>query len=821
MIRAVVLVCLAACPTAALASSPPELSAPRFLPGDASIGAAPGVQHKSVICKGGDRYLVVWEDRASTISNLAWEQTESDIVGILLDSSGQPIGATPFTISRNLGYQRRPEVVWTGESWVVAWENQSPTPGYYESRITAARVSADGEVLGAPFEPFPTNGGDDFHMATNGSSVVFVTQSYNAGEGGLLARRMNLDGSFVGGTVVLAPETYYLYFYTDVQSAGGEYLITYNADTGPVVRRFSATLAPIGGPVSIPGRRLIASNGSQYLLVFEGGEFGNTLLATPMNVDGSLVVPGGVPLHEQFGGAILSVDAAYSGGVWWLAYEEAWNGLSFQRMSGAGALLDPALFAYPGVDREWVEAPKVAAAVGGGVVAVWDDYRSINGVWPSEIYMGKVSGPSSFTEPEPLSLAAPSQMSPEIAAGPGHYLLTFASQTSAGVRIMAQRVAASGVAIDAEPVEVGAANTTGGSPAAAWNGSSYLVVWSDGLNVMARRVSAALEPLGAGAITVMPGSTPDVAALGENFLVATTSFAANPQFRDTWVRRVSGEGALMDAGRVYVGGGYAQFSRVEAFGGRWLVCWQNNWSHNSANSDVVMRFVGADGAPQGAGMNPTSTSGGSGHPDIAVGPDDALFVWRQNTLANANNDVMCRRIRPDGSSPDAGDVMVSNAPNRQLFPAAAWTGDAYFMAWDDRRNADTFFDARDDVYGSRISAGGEVVDPAGVAIFSDDMPEITPAAASLGNGRFLVAASVFRDGVGLQGYRIAVRAGGSACPADVDGDGVVGFGDLNLILSNFGLGSPGGGFITGDVNGDGVVNFADLNAALSVYGGGC
>ena len=140
---------------------------------------------------------------------------------------------------------------------------------------------------------------------------------------------------------------------------------------------------------------------------------------------------------------------------------------------------------YPGLSRDWVKAPKVAPANSGGVVTVWDDSRSISGVWPSEIYTGKVSNPQSFTEPEPLSLAAPSQMSPEITTGPGHYLLTFASHTSAGVRIMAQRVAANGVAIDAEPVEVGAANTVGGSPAAAWNGSSYLVVWSDGLHIMA------------------------------------------------------------------------------------------------------------------------------------------------------------------------------------------------------------------------------------------------------------------------------------------------------------------------------------------------
>ncbi|MGP1308611.1 MAG: hypothetical protein ACTS27_00245 [Phycisphaerales bacterium] len=52
---------------------------------------------------------------------------------------------------------------------------------------------------------------------------------------------------------------------------------------------------------------------------------------------------------------------------------------------------------------------------------------------------------------------------------------------------------------------------------------------------------------------------------------------------------------------------------------------------------------------------------------------------------------------------------------------------------------------------------------------------------------------------------------------DVNGDGVVNFGDLNLVLSNFGAtGTPG--TVDGDANDDGAVNFADLNIVLSEFG---
>ncbi|MBL0921692.1 MAG: hypothetical protein IBJ10_06135 [Phycisphaerales bacterium] len=56
------------------------------------------------------------------------------------------------------------------------------------------------------------------------------------------------------------------------------------------------------------------------------------------------------------------------------------------------------------------------------------------------------------------------------------------------------------------------------------------------------------------------------------------------------------------------------------------------------------------------------------------------------------------------------------------------------------------------------------------------------------------------------------------CPADLDGDGEVGFGDLNILLGNFNTVGAG---LPGDLNGDGRVDFADLNALLGIYNTAC
>lgn len=58
------------------------------------------------------------------------------------------------------------------------------------------------------------------------------------------------------------------------------------------------------------------------------------------------------------------------------------------------------------------------------------------------------------------------------------------------------------------------------------------------------------------------------------------------------------------------------------------------------------------------------------------------------------------------------------------------------------------------------------------------------------------------------------------CPADLDGDGSLGQGDLGVLLSDFGC-SSGTGMCAGDINGDGRTNQADLGLLLGGFGGSC
>lgn len=57
-----------------------------------------------------------------------------------------------------------------------------------------------------------------------------------------------------------------------------------------------------------------------------------------------------------------------------------------------------------------------------------------------------------------------------------------------------------------------------------------------------------------------------------------------------------------------------------------------------------------------------------------------------------------------------------------------------------------------------------------------------------------------------------------SCPGDLNGDGAVNFGDLNILLGNF---NQSGAGLPGDLDGDEDVDFADLNLLLADFGAIC
>jgi trimeric autotransporter adhesin len=93
------------------------------------------------------------------------------------------------------------------------------------------------------------------------------------------------------------------------------------------------------------------------------------------------------------------------------------------------------------------------------------------------------------------------------------------------------------------------------------------------------------------------------------------------------------------------------------------------------------------------------------------------------------------------------------------------------------------------------------------------------AVVSTGDGPALLAGGYFTIVDGQPQGRIALwQDCASECQGDLDGDGLVNFADLNLLLVDY---NKAGAGLVGDADGDGDVDFADLNLLLGLYNSDC
>jgi hypothetical protein len=92
-------------------------------------------------------------------------------------------------------------------------------------------------------------------------------------------------------------------------------------------------------------------------------------------------------------------------------------------------------------------------------------------------------------------------------------------------------------------------------------------------------------------------------------------------------------------------------------------------------------------------------------PHVAYGGGDYLVAWSQWIGSRTN--ILGKRISRSGTVRDRNAIRISIAANDQSGPKVASDGRNYFVAWNDGRGRTV------DVYGSRVTRAGSVLNPAG------------------------------------------------------------------------------------------------------------
>ena len=316
--------------------------------------------------------------------------------------------------------------------------------------------------------------------------------------------------------------------------------------------------------------------------------------------------------------------------------------------------------------------------------------------------------------------------------------------------IVGTRVTRGGSVLDG--VGTGFVVSTGPSPQAnpamAFDGTNFLVVWEDSRSgtqdIFGARVTPSGTMLDRRGFAVAPQEftdqrSPAVAFDGTNFLVVWEDSRSGTQ--DIFGARVTPGGKVLDADGSFLTISDAagdQTSPAVAFNGtNHLVAWSD--FRNGSTSDIRAARVTPAGNVLDAsatGFAVSSAAGDQSSPAVDFDGTNHLVVWSDFRNGSAS-DIYGARVTPGAAVLDtaAAGFAVSTAPSVQSFPAVAFDGTRHLAVWRDLRHGAS----NSDIYGTRVSVAGQVLDGAATGIAIADEPKNQSSPTVAANGPFLVA----------------------------------------------------------------------------------
>jgi len=512
---------------------------------------------------------------------------------------------------------------------------------------------------------------------------------------------------------IAASTTGYLVVWTDYQIEETQYSRAARiSSNGVLLDPAGITLAP-GGP---DGGPRVASNGTDFLVVWHG----TGIEATRVSAAG--VVLDATPFTVSASSYAVAIPAVASNGTDYLVSWASTDaiGLYASRVTAAGAVQDPngIAIAVDGWGTQWLPA---VASNGSAYLVVWG--RNV-GFDPRRIYAARVGFDGVVLDPQGFAVSSVegADSLPAVTSNGSDYLVAWEDdRTSAGMDVYGSRVTASGQVLDPAGIAISTAETTQTRPRLAWNGSNYLAVWED------------------------DRSSPSML------------------FYDIYGARIATDGTVLDATGVALASGRAlRAPAVAANGGNYLVAWQDA---TDGPSDIYARRFNAVLAPIEPKAFPVALSPNAYAPAIASNGTTFFVAWEDARLFETTGvDITGTRLSGTGAVLDPAGIAISNANGAQRKPVIASNGTDYLVAWEDNRSGLGWSLA--DVYATRVSAAGSVVDAAGVAVCTAAGSQDMLAIASDGSDYLLA----WRDYRGIANnpniFIGRVTNGGAALDAD-------------------------------------------------------
>lgn len=175
-----------------------------------------------------------------------------------------------------------------------------------------------------------------------------------------------------------------------------------------------------------------------------------------------------------------------------------------------------------------------------------------------------------------------------------------------------------------------------------------------------------------------------------------------------------------------------------------------------------------------------------GYPAVACDGRNCLVVWKDDRQCRGGYNIFGTRVDAEGCVLDPQGIAISITSANKSDPAIIFDGTNYFVVWMDWRNGKV------DIYGTRVSTSGIVIDPEGIPIAVTGRHHYEPDVCFDGRSYLVVwsddrlinysNADIYGTRVNLQGevldpegIPIAIESGGQREP-------VVGFDGKNSLV---------------------------------------
>lgn len=185
---------------------------------------------------------------------------------------------------------------------------------------------------------------------------------------------------------------------------------------------------------------------------------------------------------------------------------------------------------------------------------------------------------------------------------------------------------------------------------------------------------------------------------------------------------------------------------IASNGSEFLLVW-------SDGSDIRGTRIDATGNVLDTNLVISSATGAQTMPAVASNGTGFLVTWADGR--GADLDIYAARVTAAGAVNDPSGIPVYVGAHPQDWPKVASNGTDYLVTWQSNLDGTNL-----DVFGSRISAAGAVLDATGIAIATSSTIEWYPAVGSLG-GNYLVVWSEFRDHLQADLYARRIAVDGS------------------------------------------------------------